>query len=297
MILGPETVTLWGDAYIEDRIGDLKFRISPVSFFQVNPIQTKALYEIALEMAGLTGREIVWDAYCGIGSISLFLAQRAKHVYGVEVVPEAIEDARRNAALNGMENVEFYVGKAEDVIPEWHAQHGARVDVMVVDPPRAGCDRTLLETMAAMAPERIVYVSCDPGTLARDLGILCRELGAYTVERVQGVDMFPETAHVETVCLLSKLKSEHHIKVELKLDDMDITSAEKKTTYEEIKNYVLKHCKLKVSSLYIAQVKRKLGIIERENYNEPKSDGTKHPQCPPEKEKAIIAALKYFGMI
>ena len=310
VILGPETVTLWGNGYIEDRIGDLRFQISPVSFFQVNPIQTKVLYEIALEMAGLTGREIVWDAYCGIGSISLFLAQRAKRVYGVEIVPEAIADARRNAALNGMDNVEFYVGKAEDVIPEWHAKQGVRADVIVVDPPRAGCDRALLEAMVDMAPERIVYVSCDPGTLARDLGILCQELGAYRVERVQGVDMFPETVHVETVVMLSHKKPDSVINVKVEfgegegkvpLDNIAKRAAvykpKERVTYKMIKEYIEAKYGFKVHTAYIAEVKRDLGLpmYDAPNAVEELKQSRKHLTA--EKVEAIKDALKHFEII
>lgn len=203
VILGSETRTLYGPGYIYDCIGSLKYRISPVSFFQVNPVQTEKLYGTALEMADLKGEEVVWDAYCGAGTISLFLAQKAKKVYGVEIVPEAIEDAWRNARDNSVENVDFYVGQAEEIIPHMYAHEGVRADVMVVDPPRSGCDHALLQTMRAMQPDRIVYVSCDPGTLARDVKILCED-GLYEVKRVRCVDMFPQTVHVETVCLLER---------------------------------------------------------------------------------------------
>ncbi|HBI05275.1 MAG TPA: 23S rRNA (uracil(1939)-C(5))-methyltransferase RlmD, partial [Paenibacillaceae bacterium] len=190
------------EAYIYDTIGRIKFAISARSFYQVNPVQTERLYSKALEYANLTGKENVIDAYCGIGTISLFLAQKAKHVYGVEVVPDAIEDANRNAALNGMENVTFAVGEAEKVIPQWYKE-GHQADVIVVDPPRKGCDDALLQTMIEMKPERIVYVSCNPSTLARDLRVL--EDGGYRTVEVQPVDMFPQTGHVETVVLITRL--------------------------------------------------------------------------------------------
>ena len=202
VIMGRKVRVLWGKEYIEDYIGEVKFRISPLSFYQVNPVQTEKLYRLALEYAGLTGRETVWDLYCGIGTISLFLAQRAAHVYGVEIVPEAIRDARENAAVNGLTNADFYVGKAEEVLPEQFEKNGIRADVIVVDPPRKGCDELCLNTMLKMQPERIVYVSCDSATLARDLKILCD--GGYTMDRVRAVDQFGHTVHVETVCLLSK---------------------------------------------------------------------------------------------
>lgn len=196
VIFGDKTKVLWGEEYIYDSIGDIKFAISARSFYQVNPEQTKVLYDKTLEYANLTGSETVIDAYCGIGTISLFLAQQAKHVYGVEIVPEAISDAKRNAELNGFTNTDFAVGEAENVIPWWAAQ-GIRPDVMVVDPPRKGCDEKLLNTMLQMKPERIVYVSCNPATLARDLKVL--EEGGYKTKKVQPVDMFPQSTHVECV--------------------------------------------------------------------------------------------------
>ena len=295
VILGEEICLLWGQEYITDRIGDISYQISPLSFYQVNPMQTQKLYAKALEYADLHGQETVWDLYCGIGTISLFLAQKAKFVRGVEIVPAAIENAKENAKLNGLENTEFFVGKAEEVLPREYKKNGVYADVIVVDPPRKGCDETLLETMVEMNPERIVYVSCDSATLARDLKYLCER--GYELRKVCPVDQFGMTVHVETVCLLSKLNAKQHIEVDIHMDELDLTDAEKKATYSEIKEYVLEHTGLKVSSLYIAQVKQKCGIIERENYNKPKSDDAKQPQCPPDKEKAIKEALKHFGMI
>ncbi|MFB1050570.1 23S rRNA (uracil(1939)-C(5))-methyltransferase RlmD [Paraliobacillus sp. JSM ZJ581] len=201
VILGKETKLLWGESYIHDKIGDITFAISAKSFYQVNPTQTKQLYDKALEYAQLTGNETVIDAYCGIGTISLFLAQQAKKVYGVEIVGEAIADAKENAKLNKINNVEFFVGQAEKVMPWWTAQ-GLNPDVIVVDPPRKGCDEALLEAMLEMKPERIVYVSCNPSTLARDLRIL--EDGGYKTKKIQPVDMFPQTNHVECVSLMSR---------------------------------------------------------------------------------------------
>nr|WP_297874104.1 23S rRNA (uracil(1939)-C(5))-methyltransferase RlmD [uncultured Blautia sp.] len=200
VILGDEVITLWGQETISDYIGDIKFEISPLSFYQVNPVQTEKLYGTALEYAGLTGKETVWDLYCGIGTISLFLAQEAKQVYGVEIVPPAIEDAKRNARRNGIENAEFYVGKAEEVLPQKYEEEGTRADVIVVDPPRKGCEPEVLDTMLHMKPERIVYVSCDSATLARDLKILCEK--EYQIEKVAVCDMFGNSVHVETVCKL-----------------------------------------------------------------------------------------------
>lgn len=309
VILGEKVVNLFGPGYLEDKIGEVTFQISPQSFFQVNPSQTEVLYKKALEFAGLTGQETVWDLYCGIGTISLFLARSAKKVYGVEIIPAAIEDARGNAARNGLDNTEFFVGKAEEVLPEWYEKRDSKeerhADVIVVDPPRKGCDSVLLDTITAMHPDRIVYVSCDSATLARDLKYLTEKVCnegkeseyRYQVEKVQPVDMFPWSAHVETVCLLSKLNVKHHIEVEITMDELDLTAAESKATYDEIKAYVLEKFGFKVSQLYIAQIKRKCGIIERKNYNQSKKEDAKVPKCPPEKEAAIMDALKHFQMI
>ena len=295
VILGEEICLLWGQEYITDRIGDISYQISPLSFYQVNPMQTQKLYAKALEYADLHGQETVWDLYCGIGTISLFLAQKAKFVRGVEIVPAAIENAKENAKLNGLENTEFFVGKAEEVLPREYKKNGVYADVIVVDPPRKGCDETLLETMVEMNPERIVYVSCDSATLARDLKYLCER--GYELRKVCPVDQFGMTVHVETVVLLSQQKPDDTIEIDLDLDELDATSAELKATYQEIKDYVLKEFGLKVSNLYISQVKRKCGIEVGENYNLPKSENARVPQCPKEKEDAIKAALKYFAMI
>lgn len=204
VIFGDQTNVLWGEEYIYDHIGDISFAISARSFYQVNPDQTKVLYDKALEYADLKGHETVVDAYCGIGTISLFLAQKAKHVHGVDIVPEAITDAKRNARINQFENVTFAVGEAEEVVPWWAKANGLRPDVMVVDPPRKGCDDKLLDMMLDTSPERIVYVSCNPATLARDLKYLT-ESGAYEVKEVQPVDMFPQTTHVECVTSISRI--------------------------------------------------------------------------------------------
>ncbi|MBT9739089.1 23S rRNA (uracil(1939)-C(5))-methyltransferase RlmD [Dorea formicigenerans] len=301
-IMGNEIKLLWGQTYITDYIGNVKYQISPLSFYQVNPVQTEKLYGLALDYADLNGNETVWDLYCGIGTISLFLAQNAKQVYGVEIVPQAIDDARNNAKINDITNAEFYVGKAEEVLPEYYREyqesHGgetAHADVIVVDPPRKGCEESLLQTIVDMQPEKVVYVSCDSATLARDVKFL-RENG-YELKKITPVDQFPNTVHIETVVLLSQQKPDDTIEIDLDLDELDATSAELKATYQEIKDYVLKEFGLKVSSLYISQVKRKCGIEVGENYNFPKSENARVPQCPKEKEDAIKAALKYFAMI
>ena len=294
VILGPETKVLYGTPTIHDSIGPLTFNISAQSFFQVNSEQAQRLYETALEFAGLQGDETVADVYCGTGTITLFLAQKAKKVYGIEIVAPAIRDAVKNAADNGVTNAEFILGDAVEKLPEL-IESGVRPDVIVLDPPRAGCGEPVLAAIAQSQPKRVVYVSCNPATLARDLAYLNDH--GYQPIKVQPVDMFPRTHHVETVCLLSKLNMKQHIEIDLDMDELDLTDAEKKATYQEIKDYVLEHTGLKVSSLYIAQVKQKCGIIERENYNKPKPEDAKQPQCLPEKEKAIKEALKYFGMV
>jgi 23S rRNA (uracil1939-C5)-methyltransferase len=294
-ILGQRCRTIWGKDYITDYIGNVKYQISPLSFYQVNPKQTEKLYGKALEYADLHGEEMVWDLYCGIGTISLFLAQQAKKVCGVELVPQAIEDARNNAAINGFTNVEFFVGKAEEVLPEQYEKTGEYADVIVVDPPRKGCDEVALRTMIRMAPQRIVYVSCDPATLARDVKVLVA--AGYELKKVCAVDQFGHSGHVETVILLSQQKPDDRIEVGIELDELDLTSAESKATYAEIKDYVLKEHGLKVSNLYISQVKRKCGIEVGVNYNLPKSKDSRQPQCPEEKEKAIKDALEHFRMV
>lgn len=303
VIMGNEIKLLWGQTYITDYIGNVKYQISPLSFYQVNPVQTEKLYGLALDYADLNGNETVWDLYCGIGTISLFLAQKAKQVYGVEIVPQAIDDARNNAKINDITNAEFYVGKAEEVLPEYYREyqesHGgetAHSDVIVVDPPRKGCEESLLQTIVDMQPEKVVYVSCDSATLARDVKFL-RESG-YELKKITPVDQFPNTVHVETVVLLSKGKVDSKkIRVEFSLEDMDMSEFQDGATYPQIKEYVLEHTGLKVSNLYISQIKRKCGIEVGKNYNLPKSEDSRQPQCPPEKEKAIREAFNYFGMI
>ena len=294
VILGDRYRTLWGSDRLEDTLCGKTFRLSVPSFYQVNRVQAERLYAKTIEFADLTGQETVLDLYCGAGTITLALSDHAKKVLGAEIVPEAIDDARENAARNGVKNAEFFCGDASDVAKKL-ARENLRPDVITVDPPRKGLAADVVESIAEMQPGRVVYVSCDSATMARDVKRLA-DLG-YTARRACAVDMFPRADHVETVVLLSKLNTKQHIEVELNLDELDLTDAEKKATYQEIKDYVLEHSGLKVSSLYIAQVKQKCGIIERENYNKPKSENVKQPQCPPEKEKAIKEALKHFGMV
>lgn len=294
VILGDRYRTLWGSDRLEDTLCGKTFRLSVPSFYQVNRAQAERLYAKAIEFAGLTGQETVLDLYCGAGTITLALLDHAKKVLGAEIVPEAIDDARENAARNGVKNAEFFCGDASDVAKKL-ARENLRPDVITVDPPRKGLAADVVESIAEMQPGRVVYVSCDSATMARDVKRFA-DFG-YAAKRACAVDMFPRADHVETICLLSKLNAKQHIEINLDMDELDLTDAEKKATYQEIKDYVLEHSGLKVSSLYIAQVKQKCGIIERENYNKPKSEDAKQPQCPPDKEKAIKEALTHFGMI
>ena len=337
VILGKKTVCIWGRPYIEDTIHLLSYpdftpqgtgityQISPQSFYQVNPKQTEKLYSTALAFAGLTGNENVWDLYCGIGTISLFLSQKAKQVYGVEIVPQAIEDAKNNAKLNGITNAQFFVGKAEEVLPQFYENAKKtenitddtkttgrtdmlRPDVIVVDPPRKGCDEKCLDTMLAMSPERIVYVSCDSATLARDLKILCEE--KYELIKWQAFDQFSHTTHVETVVLLSHKKPDGHINVKVEfgegegkvpLDNIAKRAEEYKpkerVTYKMIKEYIEAKYGFKVHTAYIAEVKRDLGLpmYDAPNAVEELKQPRKHPTA--EKVEAIKDALRYFAVI
>lgn len=294
VILGTDIRVLWGKAAMEDTLCGLRFSVSPLSFFQVNPQQTERLYGLALEYAGLTGAETVVDAYCGAGTISLLLAQKAKKVIGIEIVPEAIQNANENAARNGIANAEFHVGATEELLPKL-VENGLRPDVIVLDPPRKGCDPAVLQAIIAAAPKRVVYVSCGAPTLARDAKLLAE--GGYAAERVQCVDMFCWTGAVETVMSLVQQNPDDIVKVGIDADELAVTKAESKATYGEIQARVKEQTGLNVTPLYIAQVKRKHGIIERECYNKAKSESAKMLICPPDKEKAIEDALRFFGMI
>ena len=297
VILGTETHTLYGPGYIEDTLCGVPVQLGPLSFYQVNTLAAERLYGIAAQYAQLTPDDLLLDLYCGMGTIGLSMVGRCRELVGVEIVPEAIESAKANAARMGdavAAKSRFFCADAGQAATRLAAE-GLHPDVVMLDPPRKGCDEATLSAVVRMAPRRVVYVSCNPATAARDAAWL--EQNGYHAEKVQPVDLFPRTKHVETVCLLSKLNAKQHIEVDIHMDELDLTDAEKKATYSEIKEYVLEHTGLKVSSLYIAQVKQKCGIIERENYNKPKSDDAKQPQCPPDKEKAIKEALKHFGMI
>ena len=296
MVLGEKEHVLYGKGYIEDEICGYTFRISPKSFYQVNPAQTEVLYRKAMEYAALTGKETVLDAYCGTGTIGIVASEKAGKVLGVELNKDAVRDAVMNAKTNGVKNIQFYQKDAGQFAIQL-AESGEKVDVVLMDPPRSGSDETFLSCIAKLSPNRIVYISCNPETLARDLKYL-KKLG-YRMVKATPCDLFPYTTHIETVCLLSKLhEAKHHVNVRLDMDEMDLTAAESKATYEEIKAYVAEHNDgMKVSNLYIAQVKRKCGIEVGENSNLPKSEDSRQPQCPKEKEDAIVEALKAFRMI
>ena len=295
VILGDSYRTLWGEDFLSDTLCGLTFRLSVPSFYQVNPAQTEVLYGKALEFAGLTGAETVLDLYCGIGTISLVMARKAGMVWGAEVVPQAVDDAIANARRNHIENARFLCADAGEAARYLEGE-GVRPDVVCVDPPRKGLAEDVVDTIADMGPERVVYVSCDPGTLGRDVKRFAGR--GYTLKKAVAVDMFPRTAHVETVVLLSKGEIDSKkVRVEFSLEDMDMSGFQKGATYEQIKTYVLEHTGLKVSFLYISQIKRKCGLDVGQNYNLSKKEDAKVPQCPPEKEAAIMEALKYFQMI
>lgn len=298
VVQSDETVLLYGQDYFYEELLGLKFKISQFSFFQTNSLGAEVLYETAREFLGDIsddGRndKTVFDLYSGTGTIAQLLAPVAGRVIGVEIVEEAVKAARENAKLNNLNNCEFIAGDVLKVIGDIKE----KPDFIVLDPPRDGIHPKALQHIIDYQVDRIVYISCKPTSLARDLDIMIEQ--GYRMERVVAIDQFPGTGHVETVCLLSKLhEAKHHVNVKLDMDEMDLTAAESKATYEEIKKYVAEHYEgMKVSNLYIAQVKAKYGIIERENYNYPKSGDAKQPQCPKEKEDAIAEAFKYFQMI
>ena len=295
VVLGDRYRTLWGQDYLEDTLCGITFRLAIPAFYQVNRRQAERLYEKALELAELTGEETVLDLYCGAGTITLVMARKAKRAIGAEIVPEAVENARENALRNGITNAEFFCGDAAAVAEKLAAEK-LRPDVVVVDPPRKGLEESVIVSIADMAPQRVVYVSCDPGTLARDVKRF-HERG-YTLQKAVAADLFPRTKHVETVVLLSKGEIDSKkVRVEFSLEDMDMSGFQKGATYEQIKAYVLEKFELKVSSLYISQIKRKCGLDVGQNYNLSKKENAKVPKCPPEKEAAIMDALKYFQMI
>ena len=295
VILGKEQKILWGSGLLHDTLCGIGVDISPLSFYQVNHDAAQLLYREARRMAGLTGRELLLDLYCGAGTIGLSMAGDAAQLIGVEIIPQAVENARENAKAAGIQNARFLCADAGQAAAQLAAE-GLRPQVAVVDPPRKGCDLATLDALARMAPDRIVMISCNSATAARDLNLLAQR--GYRAVEAKAVDLFPRTAHVETVVLLSKGEIDSKkVRVEFSLEDMDMSGFQNDATYGQIKERVLEQTGLKVSSLYIAQIKQKYGIIERENYNKPKSENARQPKCPPEKEAAITEALRYFQMI
>ena len=297
VILGTETHTLCGPGFIEDTLCGVPVRLGPLSFYQVNTLAAERLYGIAAEYAQLQPDDLLLDLYCGMGTIGLSMVDRCRSLIGVEIVPEAIDSAKANAARMGeavAARSRFFCADAGKAASQLAAE-GLHPDVIVLDPPRKGCDEATLSAVVAMSPRRIVYVSCNPSTAARDAKWL--ETQGYRTEKVQPVDLFPRTKHVEAVLLLTKLHVERHIEVDVSMDELDVTAAESKATYNEIRDYVWEHHQLKVSNLYIAQVKQKCGLEVRENHHKTKSENVKQPQCPKEKEDAIVEALKHFQMI
>ena len=297
VILGSENHILYGPGYIEDTLCSVPVRLGPLSFYQVNTLAAERLYGVAAQYAQLTPDDTLLDLYCGMGTIGLSMADQCRELIGVEIVPEAIESAKANAARMG-ETVaaksRFFCADAGQAATQLAAE-GLHPDIVMLDPPRKGCDEATLSAVVRMAPRRVVYVSCNPATAARDAAWL--EQNGYHAEKVQPVDLFPRTKHCEAVLLLTKLHVERHIEVDVSMDELDVTAAESKATYDEIKAYVLEKYGLKVSSLYISQVKRKCGLDVGQNYNLPKKEDAKVPQCPPEKEAAIMEALKHFQML
>mgnify|MGYP000904249023 CR=1 FL=1 len=298
VILGTETHTLYGPGYIEDTLCGVPVQLGPLSFYQVNTLAAERLYGIAAQYAQLTPDDLLLDLYCGMGTIGLSMVDHCRELVGVEIVPEAIESAKANAARMGDAVAAkscFFCADAGQAATRLAAE-GLHPDVVMLDPPRKGCDEATLSAVVRMAPRRVVYVSCNPSTAARDAAWL--EQNGYHAEKVQPVDLFPRTKHCETVVLLSKGEVDSKkIRVEFSLEDMDMSEFQDGATYPQIKEYVLEHTGLKVSNLYISQIKRKCGIGVGKNYNLPKSEDSRQPQCPPEKEKAIREAFKYFGMI
>ena len=298
VILGTETHTLYGPGYIEDTLCGVPVQLGPLSFYQVNTLAAERLYGIAAQYAQLTPDDLLLDLYCGMGTIGLSMVDHCRELVGVEIVPEAIESAKANAARMGDAVAAkscFFCADAGQAATRLAAE-GLHPDVVMLDPPRKGCDEATLSAVVRMAPRRVVYVSCNPATAARDAAWL--ENNGYHAEKVQPVDLFPRTKHCETVVLLSKGEVDSKkIRVEFSLEDMDMSEFQDGATYPQIKEYVLEHTGLKVSNLYISQIKRKCGIGVGKNYNLPKSEDSRQPQCPPEKEKAIREAFKYFGMI
>ena len=293
-VIGEKNIFIYGEESIKENLNGIEFHISPTSFFQINVKQAKRLYDIAINFFDNIDDKYIVDAYSGTGTIGMIMAKKAKKVYAIEIVKSASEDGEKTAKENGIENIEFINGSVEKELVNL-INANKRIDTIIFDPPRKGLEPSIIDKVAELNLKEVVYISCNPSTFARDVKLFSEK--GYTLKKLQAVDMFPQTSHIETVALLSKLDVDKHISVEIELDEMDLTSAESKATYAQIKEYVWNKFQLKVSTLYIAQIKRKYGIELREHYNKSKKEKQIIPQCTPEKEEAIMDALRHFKMI
>ena len=293
-VIGEKNIFIYGEESIKENLNGIEFHISPTSFFQINVKQAKRLYDIAINFFDNIDDKYIIDAYSGTGTIGMIMAKKAKKVYAIEIVKSASEDGEKTAKENGIKNIEFINGPVEKELVNL-INANKRIDTIIFDPPRKGLEASIIDKVAELNLKEVVYISCNPSTFARDVKLFSEK--GYTLKKLQAVDMFPQTSHIETVALLSKLDLKNHISIELPIDNMDLTSAESKATYKQIQNYVLEKFGFKVSTLYIAQVKKKHGIEVREHYNILKNENQKVPQCSIEKEEAILDALKYYKMI
>ena len=293
-VIGEKNIFIYGEESIKENLNGIEFHISPTSFFQINVKQAKRLYDIAINFFDNIDDKYIVDAYSGTGTIGMIMAKKAKKVYAIEIVKSASEDGEKTAKENGIENIEFINGPVEKELVNL-INANKRIDTIIFDPPRKGLEASIIDKVAELNLKEVVYISCNPSTFARDVKLFSEK--GYVLKKLQAVDMFPQTSHIETVALLSKLDVDKHISVEIELDEMDLTSAESKATYAQIKEYVWNKFQLKVSTLYIAQIKRKYGIELREHYNKSKKEKQIIPQCTPEKEEAIMDALRHFKMI
>ena len=293
-VIGEKNIFIYGEESIKENLNGIEFHISPTSFFQINVKQAKRLYDIAINFFDNIDDKYIVDAYSGTGTIGMIMAKKAKKVYAIEIVKSASEDGEKTAKENGIENIEFINGAVEKELVNL-INANKRIDTIIFDPPRKGLEASIIDKVAELNLKEVVYISCNPSTFARDVKLFSEK--GYILKKLQAVDMFPQTSHIETVALLSKLDVDKHISVEIELDEMDLTSAESKATYAQIKEYVWNKFQLKVSTLYIAQIKRKYGIELREHYNKSKKEKQIIPQCTPEKEEAIMDALRHFKMI
>ena len=293
-VIGENNVFIYGEESIKENINGIEFHISPTSFFQINVKQAKRLYDIAISFFDDIDNKYIVDAYSGTGTIGMIMSKKAKKVYAIEIVKSASEDGEKTAKENGIENIKFINGAVEKELVKL-INNNQKIDTIIFDPPRKGLEASIIDKVAELNLKEVVYISCNPSTFARDVKLFSEK--GYVLKKLQAVDMFPQTSHIETVALLSKLDVDKHIDVEIKLDELDLTSAESKATYAQIKEYILEKFNLKVSTLYIAQIKKKCGIVLREHYNKSKKEKQVIPQCTPEKEEAIMDALRHFKMI